>query len=77
MTVDIKLTCEQHEVLLDRLGSEEAIREWVEACIDQELRRVAAGPMAQQKMVEDSLTRAFDELNTGRVHHDARNLFKE
>ena len=42
MTVDIKLTHEQHEYLLSRLGSEEAIREWMEDCIDQELRRLAA-----------------------------------
>lgn len=32
---------------------------------------------AQQKMVAASLTRAFDELHSGRVHHDARNLFAE
>ena len=31
---------------------------------------------AQQKMVKDSLTRAFDELHAGQVHKDARNLFK-
>jgi len=30
---------------------------------------------AQQKMVKESLTRAFDELHTGKVHHDARKLF--
>ena len=32
---------------------------------------------AQQKMVTDSLTRAFDELHAGKVRHDARNLFKK
>ena len=32
---------------------------------------------AQQKMVKESLTRAFDELNSGKAHHDARNLFAE
>lgn len=42
MTLDIQLTREQHEELLSRLGSEAAIREWMETCIDQELRRVAA-----------------------------------
>ena len=31
---------------------------------------------AQQKMVEDSLTRAFDELHAGEVRKDARKLFK-
>ena len=31
---------------------------------------------AQQKMVEDSLTRAFDELHAGKAHRDARKLFK-
>jgi hypothetical protein len=25
--------------------------------------------------VKDSLTRAFDELHSGNVHHDARKLF--
>ena len=29
---------------------------------------------AQQKMVEESLTRAFDELHSGKVHHDARSM---
>ena len=30
---------------------------------------------AQQKMVTESLTRAFEELHAGKVHHDDRNLF--
>ncbi len=32
---------------------------------------------AQQKMVKESLTRAFDQLHAGKVFHDARNLFAE
>ena len=32
---------------------------------------------AQQKMVKESLTRAFNQLHTGKVNHDARNLFAE
>ena len=32
---------------------------------------------AQQKMVKESLTRAFDQLHSGKVNHDARNLFAE
>ena len=32
---------------------------------------------AQQKMMKESLTRAFDELHSGKVHHDARKLFSE
>lgn len=32
---------------------------------------------AQQKMVKESLTQAFDELQTGQVKHNARNLFIE
>ena len=31
----------------------------------------------QNAMVRDSLTRAFDELHSGKVHHDARTLFAE
>ena len=30
---------------------------------------------AQQQMVKDSLTRAFDELHSGKAHRDARKLF--
>ena len=29
---------------------------------------------AQQQMVKDSLTRAFDELHSGKAHRDARRL---
>ena len=32
--------------------------------------------VAQQKMVKDSLMRAFDELHAGEVCKDARKLFK-
>ena len=32
---------------------------------------------AQQMMVKESLTRAFDELHSGKVHHDARKLFSK
>ena len=28
----------------------------------------------QKAMVKESLTRAFDELHSGKVHHNARNL---
>ena len=31
----------------------------------------------QKAMVKESLTRAFDELHAGKVHHDARKLFKK
>ena len=32
---------------------------------------------AQKAMVKESLTRAFDDLHSGKVHHDARKLFKK
>ena len=32
--------------------------------------------LAQQQMVKDSLTRAFDELHSGKIRHNARDLFK-
>lgn len=32
---------------------------------------------AQQAMVKKSLTKAFDELNSGQAKHDARKLFAE
>jgi len=42
MNVDIKLTQEQHELLLARLGSGEAIRIWLEETLNRELSRMAA-----------------------------------
>ena len=38
-------------------------------------QRTQAKTQAQQKMVKDSLTRAFDELHSGKAHKDARKLF--
>ncbi len=32
--------------------------------------------LVQQKMVKDSLTRAFNELHSGKAYKDARKLFK-
>jgi ATP-dependent DNA ligase len=32
---------------------------------------------AQQRMVKESLTRAFDELHSGKIHKDARCLFAD
>lgn len=37
----------------------------------------SAKTRAQEQMVKDSLTRAFDELHTGKSHHDACKLFKK
>ncbi len=32
---------------------------------------------SQQEMVRESLKRAFDELHSGKVRHNARDLFKK
>ena len=32
---------------------------------------------AQQRMVKESLTRAFDELHAGQIHSDAHSLFAD
>jgi len=37
--------------------------------------RSQAKAKAQQQMVKESLTRAFDELHSGKVRRDARKLF--
>ena len=31
----------------------------------------------QKAMVKESLTRAFDELHSGKAHHKARDLFNQ
>jgi len=40
-------------------------------------RLLAEQTKTQQKMVKESLTRAFEELHAGEVKHDARKLFKK
>ena len=52
-------------------GQTKAIRK----ALTQRLLAEQNNTKVQQKMVKDSLTRAFDELHSGKVHHDARNLF--
>jgi hypothetical protein len=32
---------------------------------------------SQHQMVKDSLARAFEELYSGKVHHNARELFRK
>ena len=32
---------------------------------------------AQKAMIKESMTRAFNELHSGDVRHDARNMFKK
>lgn len=73
MEVQIKLSKAQHEMLLEYLGSEEAIKPFLELRINQGLQEEVV--KAQQQMVKDSLVRAFDELHSGKAHHDARKLF--
>lgn len=45
--------------------------------LTQRLLAEQVNTKAQQKMVKDSLTRAFNQLRAGKVNHDARNLFAE
>ena len=40
MEIQIKLTKEQHDLLLDRLGSEESIHEWLQHCLDQKMQEM-------------------------------------
>ena len=41
MEVQIKITKKQHEMLLERFGSEEAIREWMQDYLNEELCKTA------------------------------------
>jgi hypothetical protein len=43
--------------------------------VESEQTRALLKTKVQKTMVKDSLTRAFDELHSGKVHHDARKLF--
>ena len=43
--------------------------------VESEQTRALLKTKVQKAMVKESLTRAFDELHSGKVHHDARKLF--
>ena len=40
MEIQIKLTKEQHDLLLDHLGSEESIHEWLQDCFDRKMQEM-------------------------------------
>ena len=40
MEIQIKLTKEQHDLLLDRLGSEESIHEWLQQSLDRKMQEM-------------------------------------
>ncbi len=42
MEITIKLTKEQHDLLLERLGTDEAIREWLQSYHNKKLEEKAA-----------------------------------
>lgn len=68
MEVQIKLTKEQHDLLLDRLGSEESIREWLQHSLDRRIQEMVGRdvPGMANTMSVDAY---FDEL-ISLVHKD-------
>ena len=42
MEISIKLTKEQHDLLLERLGTDDAIRQWLQSYLNQKLEEKAA-----------------------------------
>lgn len=40
----IKLTKEQHDLLLERLGTDEVIRQWLQSYLNQKLEEKVAEP---------------------------------
>ena len=60
---------EYFDELIDKVREDDANSERLLA--EQDKTKV------QKTMVRESLTRAFDEHHSGKVHHDARKLFAE
>jgi hypothetical protein len=58
-------------------GQTKAVRKALIDRILSEQAQLKKQEEAQQTMVKESLTRAFDELHAGKVNHDARQLFKD
>ena len=51
-----------------------ALQTYLSGIVDQVVKKDSKKD--QEQIVKESLTKAFDELHAGKVHHDARNLFK-
>lgn len=50
-----------------------ALQTYLSGIVDQVVKKDSK--KNQEQMVTESLTRAFDELHSGKSHHDVRNLF--
>ena len=40
MEVEVKLTKEQHEFLLEKLGDDEHVQQWLQTLVDNEMARM-------------------------------------
>ena len=52
-----------------------ALQTYLSGIVDQVVKKDSKKD--QEQIVKESLTKAFDELHAGKVHHDAHNLFKK
>ena len=52
MEVQIKITKEQHEMLLERLGNDEAIHTWMQDYLNDELRKAAERLRSKKTTIE-------------------------
>ena len=57
-------------------GQTKTVRKALTERILADQERASHKIKVQQTMVTESMTRAFDELHFGKIHHDARSLFK-
>ena len=56
-------------------GRSSTMRHLIEAMLSLGAKIEQGSPSAEQQMVKESLTTAFDELHAGKARKDARNLF--
>ena len=54
---------------------DKALQNWLQEQMSIVLERFLSNQMAQQAMVEESLTTAFNELHSGQAKQNARGLF--
>ena len=56
-------------------GRSSTMRHLIEAMLSLGAKIEQSSPSAEQQMVKESLTTAFDELHAGKARKNARNLF--
>ena len=78
MEVQIELTKDQHDQLIEWFGDDEHARQWVQSKIDERLRDMAAEIEAEKKEFEEEILKAserFPEVSFAKLTRIAKRFY--